>query len=274
MWSEVSPLPGWHTETLEQATDQVIAQLRQPGSVVDMYPSVRMGFDMLKWQLDGGTTKSLADIQLRALWHGNREDLETWTIWAVRQDYKGIKIKVGRLPIEKELDVIRTVRNIVGPGFEITLDANQKFTLDQAIEFARACSKYDIMYIEDPVEHIDDVARFYVATGMTVALDNLTPNPSPDRRGVRGEVWVIKPSCVGGLARLKSLCEQAKQSGIKIVFSSAFESKIGISLWMQLAAEFGTPGVAHGLDTLTWFSEDLNGDNCKEIGMYGIENHE
>lgn len=255
LWSEASPLPGWHKETLQEAQEQILSD----DDTEILFPSVRMALDLLQWQLEGNGSAKLSDIQLRALCDTHRDNLESWTAWALRQDYQGIKIKVGRLPIEKELDVIRTVRNMVGPHFEITLDANQKFELSEAVEFAKACESLRIAYIEEPVKNVDDIMKFYSATGMPVALDESLELALPV------SVWIIKPSCVGGLTRLREISEQAQRRNIKLVFSSTFESKVGISLWMQLAAAYGTPGVAHGLDTLMWFAEDLSGNNCKLV---------
>ena len=85
--------------------------------------------------------------------------------------FGGCKIKVGRRPHE---DVARlsAVREAVGPGFEIMTDANQAFTVDDAIRRARLYTAVDIAWFEEPMpaEDLGGHVRLAASTTIPVAV--------------------------------------------------------------------------------------------------------
>ncbi len=85
--------------------------------------------------------------------------------------FGGCKIKVGRRPHE---DVARlsAVRDAVGPGFEIMTDANQAFTVDDAIRRARLYTPIDIAWFEEPMpaEDLGGHVRLAASTTIPVAV--------------------------------------------------------------------------------------------------------
>ena len=84
----------------------------------------------------------------------------------------GLKLKVGgRLPSE---DLARTeaVRKAGGEDFVIACDANQGWTRDQAIEFARGAVDLGISWFEEPCKwdnDREDMAAVHKATGVKIA---------------------------------------------------------------------------------------------------------
>ena len=84
----------------------------------------------------------------------------------------GLKLKVGgRLPSE---DLARTeaVRKAGGEDFVIACDANQGWTRDQAIEFARGAVDLGISWFEEPCKwdnDREDMAAVRKATGVKIA---------------------------------------------------------------------------------------------------------
>jgi L-alanine-DL-glutamate epimerase-like enolase superfamily enzyme len=85
--------------------------------------------------------------------------------------FGGCKVKVGRPPHE---DVARlsAVRDAVGAGFEVMVDANQAFAVDEAIRRARLYEPLDLGWFEEPLP-ADDVgghARLSAATTLPIAI--------------------------------------------------------------------------------------------------------
>ncbi len=85
--------------------------------------------------------------------------------------FGGCKLKVGRRPHE---DVARlsAVREAVGPGFEVMVDANQAFAVDEAIRRARLYESIDLCWFEEPLP-ADDLAghvRLSAATTLPIAI--------------------------------------------------------------------------------------------------------
>ena len=69
----------------------------------------------------------------------------------VARGFKAVKMKVGAMPIEKDLERIKAVRKALGSEIEIMIDANNGYTVTQAIKAGRAFEKYDVAWFEEPV---------------------------------------------------------------------------------------------------------------------------
>jgi L-alanine-DL-glutamate epimerase-like enolase superfamily enzyme len=85
--------------------------------------------------------------------------------------FGGCKIKVGR-PIHEDAARLAAVRAAVGPGFEVFTDANQAFSVDEAIRRVRHYEPADIGWFEEPLP-ADDVAgheRLARATTVPIAI--------------------------------------------------------------------------------------------------------
>lgn len=65
--------------------------------------------------------------------------------------FTGIKIKVGRLPLAQDIRRVQAVRNALGPGIQLMVDANQSCNAVSAIALAKALQPFDLMWLEEPV---------------------------------------------------------------------------------------------------------------------------
>jgi L-alanine-DL-glutamate epimerase-like enolase superfamily enzyme len=86
--------------------------------------------------------------------------------------FGGSKIKIGRPHVSEDVARLRAVRNAVGPEFEIMTDANQRFTVDEAIRRARCLTPLDIAWLEEPLP-ADDLSghqRLSESTTLPVAV--------------------------------------------------------------------------------------------------------
>jgi len=90
---------------------------------------------------------------------------------AQAQGFGGCKLKVGRRPHE---DVARlaAVREATGAGFEIMVDANQAFHVDDAIRRARLYEPLDLAWFEEPLpaDDLDGHVRLSAATTLPIAV--------------------------------------------------------------------------------------------------------
>ena len=86
--------------------------------------------------------------------------------------FGGSKIKVGRPHVSEDVARLQAVREAVGPSFEIMTDANQRFTVDEAIRRARCLTPLDIAWFEEPLT-ADDISghvRLSQSTTIPVAV--------------------------------------------------------------------------------------------------------
>jgi L-alanine-DL-glutamate epimerase-like enolase superfamily enzyme len=69
----------------------------------------------------------------------------------------GVKMKVGKVGVDEDIERVRAVRAAVGPDFVIACDANQAWTPQQAIQFCRGVEPFNIRWIEEPVRWYDQL---------------------------------------------------------------------------------------------------------------------
>jgi len=64
---------------------------------------------------------------------------------------RAVKMKVGGVPINEDVERVRVAREAVGPDVKLLVDANNAYRYYEAIEVARKIEKYDIFWFEEPV---------------------------------------------------------------------------------------------------------------------------
>jgi L-alanine-DL-glutamate epimerase-like enolase superfamily enzyme len=101
---------------------------------------------------------------------------------AKAQGFGGSKVKIGR-PVHEDVERLAAVRAAVGPAFEIFTDANQAFTVDEAIRRARLYESADIGWLEEPLpaDDVEGHARLSRSTTIPVAVGESLYSPAQFR---------------------------------------------------------------------------------------------
>lgn len=68
----------------------------------------------------------------------------------------GVKFKVGGLSPAEDADRVAAARDAAGPGFVVAVDANQGYTVAEALDLCRRIEPYDIRWFEEPVRWHND----------------------------------------------------------------------------------------------------------------------
>ncbi|QDZ21991.1 menaquinone biosynthesis protein [Chloropicon primus] len=194
----------------------------------------------------------------------------------VSRGYRGIKLKVGRSEVEKDIEMVRLISQRFGSDLVLRCDANRAWTLDEALTFADGVKGLEIEFIEEPVKDLADLEAFTRAQTIPVALDEhlsdrLRDTAAADVRERATELMsplsgsldavVLKPSVLGSVEKFKSLVDLCVDLGVKPIVSSAFDSSVGLRSLSELAlyvdsvrgARFeGRPPLLHGLGTIAW----------------------
>ena len=69
-----------------------------------------------------------------------------------------VKMKVGTdfgTRLDRDVERVKLARGVIGPDVGLALDANQVFTVGQALEFAKRVEEYDIAWYEEPLHSLD-----------------------------------------------------------------------------------------------------------------------
>ena len=89
---------------------------------------------------------------------------------AKAQGFGGSKIKIGRPHVSEDVARLEAVRKAVGPAFEIMTDANQRFTIDEAIRRARCLTPIDIAWLEEPLTANDLAGHVRLSQSTTIPI--------------------------------------------------------------------------------------------------------
>ena len=170
---------------------------------------------------------------------------------AVKQGYKTIKLKVGR-DLEEDIAFVAKVREAVGPGIEVRVDANGSWTPGTAVRQIRKMEKYDPQFIEQPVARYDMTGLGYVRAKshipIAVCEGGLTLYRLSEiiRRGA-ADFISTDPLRLGGVLMFKKAAHMAEAAGIPLVTHA---SRLGISkaVWLHLC--ISTPNAMYANDIL------------------------
>jgi L-alanine-DL-glutamate epimerase-like enolase superfamily enzyme len=124
-------------------------------------------------RLAGGAKEEIELYYTEGGWlHLEDAELVEEAMRAKERGFGGTKIKVGRPHVAEDVRRIAAVRDKVGADWEIMTDANQGFTLDEAIRRVRRFEDLDVAWFEEPM-HADDVGahqRLAASTSVPIAV--------------------------------------------------------------------------------------------------------
>lgn len=110
------------------------------------------------WKAAGGTRDRIPLYSTEGGWlHLEPQALVDDALAMQAKGFKGSKIKIGSEHISQDAARLSAVRAAVGDSYEIMTDANQGFSLSEAIRRARMLENYNIGWFEEPLP-ADDVA--------------------------------------------------------------------------------------------------------------------
>ncbi|MGZ5270477.1 MAG: enolase C-terminal domain-like protein, partial [Ramlibacter sp.] len=69
--------------------------------------------------------------------------------------YSVVKMKIGGASLDGDLRRIDSVLSILQDGQRLAVDANGRFDLDTAVAYAKALSRYDLFWYEEPGDPLD-----------------------------------------------------------------------------------------------------------------------
>lgn len=98
-------------------------------------------------------------------------DLLAQTDANLAKGFRAIKMKVGRPNLHEDVERVRAMREHLGPGFPLMVDANMKWSVDGAIRAARAFAPFDLTWLEEPTIPDDPAghARIVQEGGLPIA---------------------------------------------------------------------------------------------------------
>lgn len=161
----------------------------------------------------------------------------------VEAGFNVLKIKVGKDPIDKDIERIQEIRRRVGDGVKIRLDANQGWQVKEAVKSIRRMEDMglNIELVEQPVKAADLEGLKAVTDSVETLImaDESVFSPMQalqllQRRGA--DLINIKLMKSGGIYKAQLINQIAEEFGVECMVGSMIESRIAVTAAAHFAA--------------------------------------
>jgi len=179
--------------------------------------------------------------------------------------FRVLKMKVGAMSFQDELEMIRAVRREYGPAdIEIRLDANGAWDADEATEKLKRLSACHIHSLEQPIAagQTGAMARVCAESPVDIALDEelIGISDPPGMKEILDTISpayiILKPGLLGGMEKASVWIRLAEERGTGWWVTSALESNIGLNAIAQWTASLGVT-MPQGLGTGGLYSNNI-----------------
>lgn len=289
-YGEISPLPGFSKESLEEAEQELIKiskflyvsdqieDLHSLSTLIDDYqlsPSVRFGIEQAVFSsllkrdhslLAKLSLRFQSEISVNAV-IGLGSNSFSKIQGKVNSGYTTIKIKMGRDNFEDDLNLIKDIRLKLGENIKIRLDVNGKWSFEEARFHLDMLKPYNIEYIEEPCKGVENLVTLAGDSPVPVAIDESLQDINNAYSILESSpvlFLIIKPMITGGFSAVSELISQAALYNKNIIISSSFETPVGKNLLVFLASTVHH-AYAHGLDTSGLFTGEITADPYEVI---------
>ena len=270
-WGEAMPLPGWPGADLPATKRALEAWAADPDPDPVNLPQERFARAAVELALLDAEARrrGLTPAEVLAGGSSVAGSVEVNRLVAdvdearaeVVGGYGTVKLKVGGSstgPSSAEECVagVGAVREAIGPGVRLRLDANGAWATEQAVEMLDRLEQFDIEYVEEPVAGMDALAEVAERSPVPVAVD--------DSLGSVGTlvpeaiaVVVVKPMALGGPRTAHAAACRWINEGRKVVVTNYLDSAIGQHAALSVAAALPGPPQVCGAITPDLFTRDL-----------------
>jgi len=231
------------------------------------FPSIQFGVEMAFLSLESNTpfelfptgfTQNTKSIAINGLvWMGDEGYMKAQIEAKIAAGFNCIKLKIGALDFEKELGLLRFIRqNFSEEAIEIRVDANGAFSSNEALSKLNQLAGFKLHSIEQPIQknNTDMMSVLCKSTPIPIALDEelIGVFSAADKEAllqkVRPQYIILKPSFIGGFRGTLEWIALADKYNIGWWITSALESNIGLNAIAQFTHLQNNP-MPQGLGT-------------------------
>jgi len=171
------------------------------------------------------------------------------------------KVKVAEpgQPEADDLARVEAVRDALGPGGRVRVDANGLWDVDTAVRRVRLLDRAagGLEYVEQPCRTVEELAQVRRRVDVPVAADESIRRAEDPLRVARlgaADVAVLKVQPLGGVTACLRIAEEIR---LPVVVSSALETSVGLAAGLALAAALPVLDLACGLATGSLLDGDV-----------------
>lgn len=216
------------------------------------FPSIQMGVEMAFLSLASKNpydlfpsefTRGEKSIPINGLiWMGDEGFMKQQIEEKIEQGFTCIKLKIGAIDFEKELQLLYLIRQHFTPEqIEIRVDANGAFTPEEAEQKLKRLAEFSLHSIEQPIRQgqTEVMAQLCQNTPLPIALDEELIGVFDKKEKedllikIQPQYIILKPSFIGGFRGTDEWIALAEKYQIGWWITSALESNIGLNAIAQ-----------------------------------------
>ena len=276
---ELAPLPDLSCDRAAYPdidTVRLLAEKALPDALKGEWPNEMLQYPALRFALESAiaevrdnTPEESLSIPINGLvWMSSFEDMLEQVKAKMALGFRCIKLKIGAIDWQKEIDLIRYVRSCFPKeDLQLRVDANGAFSPEWAMERLEELAQYGIHSIEQPIRQgqWEEMALLCKQTPLPIALDEEMIGVNDPQEKVRlldaihPQYIVLKPTMHGGLSGTREWIRLADERGIGSWITSALESNIGLRSVALLSHEVYGPDISfpQGLGTGQLFVDNI-----------------
>jgi L-alanine-DL-glutamate epimerase-like enolase superfamily enzyme len=107
------------------------------------------------WRLLGGHDPRVPAYAGGIDLHFPLDRLQRQTEASLARGFRAIKMKVGRPRLQEDLARVAAIRELLGADVPLMVDANMRWSVDEALRASRALAAYDLYWLEEPTDPAD-----------------------------------------------------------------------------------------------------------------------
>ena len=174
------------------------------------------GFDPKVPCYAGGIDLDLTAAELIEQTHAN-----------IANGHRAIKMKVGRDRLSEDVAKIAAMREAFGPDMSLMVDANMKYTVDQAVRAARAFQPFDLTWFEEPIPPDDPAGHMRILRdgGIPIASGENLRSLWDFRTAIEGGVTFPEPDVTncGGITPFMKIAHLAEAYHLPVTSHGAHD---------------------------------------------------
>lgn len=240
------------------------------------FPSIQFGIEMAFLSLRSENpfvlfpsefTEKAKSIPINGLiWMGDKVFMKAQIEDKIAQGFSCIKLKIGAIDFDKEVDLLRFVRaNFDEETIEIRVDANGAFNQNEALNKINQITGFKIHSVEQPIKknQTDTMSVLCKNSEIPIALDEelIGVFSKQDRENlldkIRPQYIILKPSFIGGFRGTLEWISIAEKLSIGWWITSALESNIGLNAIAQFTFKQNNP-MPQGLGTGSLYTNNFD----------------
>jgi L-alanine-DL-glutamate epimerase-like enolase superfamily enzyme len=151
-----------------------------------------------------------------------------------RDGFTALKLKVGKRDPAEDAERVARVREAVGERVTLMVDANQSWTIDEAIARTHALERHRLFWMEEPLEATDLDGFVRLGRHVTTARagGESLYGPAAFHEAVRrGALDILQPDVarVGGITAALTVCRMAEAANLRVAPHVSPELSIAVA---------------------------------------------